>query len=140
MRNLTSHTACAWRLRGCPHGWTWSEACRHVRKRGRLLFLSHAELRPARRRVGTTGNSLSWSLTPERAPSFVFLVPRNPVRVVKMAEGHLQYSDDAINQSEAKSGVNGAYKRRISVHETDADSFTESGPKLRESDYRQKQV
>lgn len=57
-----------------------------------------------------------------------------------MAETHIQFGEEAIERTKTNQSAFGAYKRRISVHETDAASISELGGSVRESDFKKRQV
>lgn len=62
--------------------------------------------------------------------------------VTTMADAGLriQFGDDDIERTKSANGT--AYKRRISTHETDAESLysEKAGGDIRESDYKHRQV
>lgn len=57
-----------------------------------------------------------------------------------MADTHVQFGEEAIQRTKTNQSAFGAFKRRISVHETDTVSISETGGNVRESDYRKRQV
>ncbi|KAK4506349.1 hypothetical protein PRZ48_000079 [Zasmidium cellare] len=57
-----------------------------------------------------------------------------------MAETHIQFGEETIQRTKTNQSAFGAYKRRISVHETDAASISETGGNVRESDIKKRQV
>ena len=58
-----------------------------------------------------------------------------------MADGRVQSGEDSIERLKPRQSLSKAFKRRISVQETDCEaSVSDRGTGVRESDYKKRQV